>query len=131
MRSGDLREGRQVEIVQRERHRILAAARGDAVEQQLLLAVHHVELVDHDLRGVEQDFAGENLPRLVAAGDVRGKNPQIDDAAVGSVLVGHRGAEPDEPETRRRVSSKPAESCTRFCRAPPVSERRGRCSTPA
>ena len=82
--------------MQRERHRILAAARGDAVEQQLLLAVHHVELVDHDLRGVEQDFAGENLPRLVAAGDVRGKNPQIDDAAVGSVLVGHRGAEPDE-----------------------------------
>ncbi len=65
---GDLREGREVEIVQRERHRILAAARGDAVEQQFLLAVHHVELVDHDLRGVKQDFAGVNLPGLRGRG---------------------------------------------------------------
>ena len=67
---GDLREGRQVEIAQRERHRILAAARGDAVEQQLLLAVHHEKLVDHDLRGVQQDFVGVNLPGLAASGDV-------------------------------------------------------------
>ena len=101
---GELRQGGQVEVAQTERERVVAAARGDAVERQHLLVVAHVEAVDDHARGVELDVAGQDAPHLVAADDARGENPQTDDPSRGAVLVGNRGADAQlAREAARRV----------------------------
>ena len=95
---GDLREGGQVEVAQMQREGVFAVARGDAVDREALLAVHHMEVADGDLRRIDPDAAGEDLPGHVAAGDVRREDVQIDRAACRA-CVGYGGG-PDAEQPR-------------------------------
>ena len=98
---GDLCEGGQVEVPQREGQRVVAAARGDTVEQQLLLVVHHEEAVDGYTRRIDADAARVDLPGFAATRDVRRQNTQSDGRAVEA--VGLCRADPDADQPRRLV----------------------------
>ena len=93
---GDLREGRKVEVAQREGHRIGAAARSHAVDEQLLLVVHHEEAVDRHVRRVDADPVREDLPRFLPPRDVRRKDAQTDHAAEVALLAQNARADADQ-----------------------------------
>ena len=81
-------------------------ARSHAVDQQLLIPVHHQEPVDRYARRIDLNVAGEDLPRRPLATDVRRQQPHVDRPA----SLGRLPDERFEPQQSRDAGRRIVES---------------------